>query len=245
VAALSALSEVERLREEDPFTEFLAEAAPTRIIALRSRFECDLNRARNKSVYLKPEDAWGLNLWHTTPTAAMLAETLSNYDQFYATVRALLRHLAKLHGGVVVFDIHSYNHRRDGADAPMADVQANPDVNIGTGSMDRRLWEPVVERFMADLRMCEYADRRLDVRENVRFLGGRFSSKLHESFPGVVCAIAIEFKKTFMDEWTGEVDQRRLDELGAAMRSTIPGVLESLESMKRQGTIGGEHHAPR
>jgi len=58
-----ALSEEVRLREEDPFTGQWTVVAPTRVVGLRSRFEVDLNRPREKAVYLTPEDAWGLKVW--------------------------------------------------------------------------------------------------------------------------------------------------------------------------------------
>ena len=211
VAELSALSEAERLREEDPFTDVLAEVAPTRLIGQRSRFEMDLNRPREQAVYLKPADAWGLNLWHK-PADSLRAESLANYDLFYAAAESLLRQLVKMHGRVVVLDLHTYNHRRDGADGPPADPQANPEVNVGTGSMDRGRWAPIVARFMGDLRAYDFFGRHLDVRENVKFFGGNFCRWIHQTFPGAVCGLAVEFKKTFMDEWTGEVDHTlRLD----------------------------------
>ncbi|NIP86404.1 MAG: N-formylglutamate amidohydrolase, partial [Planctomycetales bacterium] len=54
-----AISESDRLREEDPFTGMWTSLAATRIIGLRSRFELDLNRPREKAVYRTPEDCWG------------------------------------------------------------------------------------------------------------------------------------------------------------------------------------------
>jgi hypothetical protein len=48
-------------------------------------------------------------------------------------------------------------------------------------------------------------------------------------FPGQACAIAIEFKKTFMDEWTGELDLAKFDVLSAGLESTFPGILAELE----------------
>src|SRR5680860_1001536 len=47
-----ALNEEERLREEDPFTEFIIRDVPNRIIFHRSRFAVDLNRARDEPVCL-------------------------------------------------------------------------------------------------------------------------------------------------------------------------------------------------
>lgn len=232
VAELCALNDDQRRREEDPFTDVLAEAASTRLIGGRSRFEVDLNRRRSQAVYREPCDAWGLCVWREPLRQAIIDESIANYNLFYATAKALMRKLVAQHHRVVVLDIHSYNHRRNGPDQPAADPSTDPEVNIGTGSMDRAHWAPVVDRFIADLKRHEVGSRRLDVRENVKFFGGHFGASLHRSFPGAVCSIAIEFKKTFMDEWTGEVDREHLLQLQSALRTTLPGILESLHKMK-------------
>jgi N-formylglutamate amidohydrolase len=57
-----ALDDGTRLREEDPHTARFAAVAPTRLIAKRSRFEVDLNRPRDKAVYIAAADAWGLEV---------------------------------------------------------------------------------------------------------------------------------------------------------------------------------------
>ena len=46
ILKIMALSKEERLREEDPFTRIWTEVCDTRIIALQSRFEVDLNRVQ-------------------------------------------------------------------------------------------------------------------------------------------------------------------------------------------------------
>ena len=71
VAKLMALGDSERKREEDPYTGGWTAVAPTRIIGLNSRFEVDLNRPREKAVYLTPEDAWGLDVWRESPDKAV------------------------------------------------------------------------------------------------------------------------------------------------------------------------------
>ena len=48
------LSEADQLREEDPFTAELGEIAETRLVSQRSRFEIDLNRTREKAVFIIP-----------------------------------------------------------------------------------------------------------------------------------------------------------------------------------------------
>lgn len=229
VAARLALSDAERLREEDPFTDRFASVAETRIVGLRSRFEVDLNRPRDRAVYQKPEDAWGLHVWAASPPEDFVARSLAAYDAFYEEVERVLRRLEAQHGRFIVFDIHAYNHRRDGPEAPPADLEQNPEVNVGTGTMQRECWAPVVDRFISDLRAAEVQGRLLDVRENVKFQGGYFPEWIHTTFPETGCALAIELKKTFMDEWTGKPNEAAIDALREALASTIPGVLGALE----------------
>jgi N-formylglutamate deformylase len=243
VAAIMALDDAQRTREEDPFTARWTAIAPTRVIGTRSRFEVDLNRPRGKAVYRTPDDAWGLTVWKTPLPEGIVQRSLAEYDAFYAAMRDLFSGLSRMHGRFVVYDLHSYNHRRGGPHASPADPRDNPQVNVGTGTMDRSQWGPVVDRFMADLGRFDYPGGPLDVRENVRFQGGHFARWIHDTFPGTGCCLAIEVKKFFMDEWTGREDPSPRVAIGEALRSTIPGVLEELA---RLGPIDAEetrdHH---
>jgi N-formylglutamate deformylase len=237
VAKRLALNESQRLQEEDPFTEQLIEPFPTRLVGDRSRFEADLNRPRDKAVYLTPEDAWGLEIWTRPLPVEAVERSLANYDLFYATAEALLKQLVAIHDRIVLLDIHSYNYRREGADAPPALKETHPEINIGTGLMDRKRWEDVINPFIAALReydagVGEASGGRLDVRENVKFKGGELCRWIHRQFPESVCAIAVEFKKTFMDEWTGELDGGKLGVLRDALASTAPVLLQALATTK-------------
>lgn len=231
VACHLALSEPERLQEEDPYTGAWTEIADTTIVGLHSRFEVDLNRPRDKAVYRKPEDAWGLQVWKDELPDDVAALSLFEYDSFYEETRRILQEVERRHGRFFLFDLHTYNHRREGPDGPEADAEANPEVNIGTGTVDRALWGPVVDRFLLELKRFDFGGRSLDVRENVKFKGGHLSRWTHESFPQTGCAVAIEFKKTFMDEWTGRLDAAHHGRILEALRSTVPGVLEELSRL--------------
>jgi len=231
VAEIMALSEDERLREEDPFTAEWTSIGNTQIVGLRSRFEVDLNRPREKAVYQKPEDAWGLKVWKTKPNRELISWSLAEYDAFYREVFNIFTEIEKQFGFFVVFDLHSYNHLREGPDMPPADPVANPEVNIGTGTMDRSKWADLIDRFIFDLSSFNYNSRKLDVRENIKFKGGQFSRWIHQSFPDSACSISIEFKKFFMDEWSGKPDTQQLKEISLALQSTLPGVLEELKKL--------------
>jgi N-formylglutamate amidohydrolase len=231
VNELLALAEDERLREEDPFTGSWTELSPNRVIGLRSRFEVDLNRPRSEAVYVTEEHSWGLKTWKKPPKLEFLERSLAEYDAFYKAMCLLMKNVEDQHGRFLVFDLHSYNHRRNGPEGPPADPAGNPDVNVGTGTMVRERWSPIVDRFIRDLRSFDFMGRHLDVRENVRFRGGNFPRWIHQQFPQTGCALAIEVKKFFMNEWTGEADYQQLREIRLALESTVPGVLEELEKL--------------
>jgi hypothetical protein len=218
VRAAMALGDADRLREEDPHTGQAVAGIANHVVACRSRFEFDLNRGAADAVYATPEQSWGLRVWRDQPSEELVARSLAIHAAFYGMIGGLLDQMAAAYGRFVLLDVHSYNHRRDGPDAPpMAQADA-PDINIGTFSMPRDLWAPVLEPVMDAMRAFDFNGRRLDVRENVAFQGkGELARFVHDAWPGAGCAIAIEFKKFYMDEWTGVPDPAEL----AAMRGLI------------------------
>ena len=227
---LIALDEATRLREEDPYTDYWVKIVPGWIVTTHSRFEVDLNRDRDEAIYRSADMAWGLHLWKAPLSDEIVGHSLQEYDAFYAELESLLTRLANHYQRFVIFDIHAYNYRRQGPDAPPADPSLNPEVNVGTGTLDHKLWGHIVNRFIADLRKFEYLGRHLDVRENIKFEGRHLARWIHQKFPNSACVLSIEFKKFFMDEWTGEADAQQLRAIREALRSTIPGILEELNT---------------
>jgi N-formylglutamate deformylase len=223
VAEWIALDESARLREEDPFTDRIVAPAPARIVVNRSRFEVDLNRARDDAVYSLGDDTWGHAVWKEPLPGDVVRRSLAVYDAFYDDLAACLDRLAA-RGPFVLLDVHSYNHRREGPDALPAPTDENPALNVGTGSMDRGRWAAVVDTAIDSLRGRAVRGEPLDVRENVRFRGAQLAAWVHERYPHRGCALALEFKKTFMDEWSGQVDEHHLDDLAAAVAGTLPAL---------------------
>jgi N-formylglutamate deformylase len=230
VAALLAVDDATRRREEDQYTDGWTALAATRLVVRRSRFEVDLNRSRPKAVYLEPDDAWGLRCWKRPPPDGLVEASRRLHDAFYAELEDVLRSVEARYGRFVVYDLHSYNAGRPGSDRPAAD---EPDVNLGTGSMDRDRWAAVADRFLADLAAQAVGGRLLDVRENVRFKGGHLVCWIHETFPETGCGLAIEVKKFFMDEHTGQLDDGLSDAVGDALTATVPGMIDELNRLPR------------
>lgn len=227
LAAKMALDAAGRLREEDPFTARFIADIPNRIIVHRSRFEVDLNRAPEGAIYLHPDQSWGLKVWDRTPEDEEVALLMRQHARYYASLKHVLSDIEAEHGRFVLLDMHSYNHYRAGPSAPPTAQEAAPDINIGTFSMDRGRWAHVLELFMESLRRFTVRGRPIDVRENVAFEGkGEQTRFVHAHFPQTGCAIAVEFKKIFMDEWTGAPDDVAIEELRQAVAASLP-VLET------------------
>jgi len=231
VHEMMKLGEAERLREEDPHTGDWARISDSYIIATRSRFECDINRPRQTAIYVEPEDAWGLDVWHEHPGKDLIDRSLHVYDTFYAELDRIYEDMTDRFGTFLVLDLHSYNHQRGGPGAEYDDPVANPEVNIGTGTMDRNRWAPIVDTLVDALRSFDFGGRHLDVRENVKFRGGNHPRWGHATYPESACVIAVEFKKFFMDEWTGVLDIDQHDLVTNALRSVTEAVMPIVHKM--------------
>jgi hypothetical protein len=211
VAAAMALPDLDRLREEDPFTGRTVADVVNNIVVHRSRFEFDLNRAADGAIYETPEQSWGLEVWRGTPPRDLFDRSRAIHAAYYRMLGHYLDDIAADHERFVLLDIHSYNHRRDGADGAPTAQDAAPDVNIGTFSMPREQWAFLLDPLMEAMRDFDFNGRHLDVRENIAFQGkGEQTRFVHQHYPQG-CAIAIEFKKFFMDEWSGEPDAGEVD----------------------------------
>lgn len=227
----SGVDEATRLREEDPFTAGWTDIADVGIVATRSRFEVDLNRPRIHAVYRQPIDAWGLPVWHEGVSSAAHERSLAEYDAFYAMLLPFLKELESSYGRFFIYDLHSYNHRRSGPRGAPDDPALNPDINIGTGTMNRSLWAPAVDGLIEELRQVDFFGRPLDVRENIKFKGGGFPAFIHQHFPETGCAVAIEFKKFWMDEWTGQCDVAAHALIRSALAQTVSGIRQRLDML--------------
>ncbi|WP_257670523.1 N-formylglutamate amidohydrolase [Parapedobacter tibetensis] len=222
-----ALQEHERFREEDPYTAYMADLPVSRIDVRTSRFQIDLNRAREQAIYRRPEDAWGLQVWRRPLPKTSILQLLDEYDRFYTGVAQLLQWTIAMFGKFVVLDIHSYNHRRSNP-LEAASISENPEINIGT-AFNYGKWQLLGRRVVRFLSYHSILGHFPDVRENTKFGGGTFAEWVNRYYGEYGCVLSLEFKKTFMDEWTGRVDIRHLNDIRMALKGCIPFLLDQLD----------------
>ena len=234
LAEYVTLSDNSRLREEDPYTGKWLPISKNTITTETSRFEVDLNRPREKAVYLKPDDSWGLKVWKEEIPDDIYKRSLKKYSEFYSQLEKEIKNHLKHNKIIVVYDIHSYNYKRDGANKPPEADEQNPEINLGTGTLNRERWAPIVDRFIDETKKYNFMGRTLDIRENIKFRGGYFTRWIHENFTNSVCSLSIEFRKFFMDEWTGEPYNEVIEEIKALLQFTKLGVLEEITKMNNR-----------
>lgn len=208
-----ALSESERLYEEDPYTGELIESMPITMIGLDSRYEYDLNRPLARCIYSK---AWGKEVWNKNLPKSLRRKSIEKHKTFYRVLDALIAKIEEKFGACIVFDLHSYNYKRIERETPA--------FNIGTEQIDIDRWGRVVERFRTSLNKLKLANEPVTAALNDVFYGrGYLISHVNSRFENTL-VIPGEVKKVFMDETTGESYPLILDELKSGFKHVLTDI---------------------
>ena len=91
----------------------------------------------------------------------------------------------------------------------------------------REIFEPAITCFKSNLRRTKISDRPLRISENEIFLGGYLSRHLSRIYHERLLVLALEYKKIFMDEWTGELYPDILDKLASDFNSSVDRAVET------------------
>lgn len=204
-----ALTQAERYFEEDPYTGEFIDNMPITVIGRDSRYEYDLNRGPDTAIY---EEAWGKVVWKTPLTEAQKAESLEKHNRFYRVMRALYNRVLKKHGGCLVYDVHSYNYKRKGDDAPA--------FNIGTEQLDTKRYGEVIKHWNETLNAIEIAEHEIRSALDEVFYGRGYQATVAKEFNNML-VLPTEFKKIFMDEMTGEVHRGVIADLKPKFEKAI------------------------
>jgi hypothetical protein len=193
----------DRFREEDPYADVFVRDLPIRIIARDSRFEYDLNRVRRMCIYPYGEKKFGMDVWKRELEEQEKAPALYKHQEFHNLVDLVMKFLLKKMRFVVVFDMHTYCYQRNSK--PEWYEDPNPEINLGTRAVNRKLFGEVIHTFMNNLKGQTINNHIVRVEENRVFKGGYLSRRLSRKWHDEVLVMAIEYKKIFMNEWSGEV----------------------------------------
>lgn len=225
------LKEHERFREEDPYTAYMADLPVNKVVVNTSRFYVDLNRAEDQAIYKHPEDAWGLQVWNEELSKDIEKEQMAYYHQFYSEIKTLIQSTIQNFGHFIILDIHSYNHRRDHPDIE-APSESNPEINIGSKYNDPK-WNIPTNNFLDYLSTSTIKGHSPDVRKNVKFKGGGFSQWVNQHYSEHGYVLSIEFKKTFMDEWTGRGNILHIQDIRRVLIDSIPLLTNDIHSASK------------
>ncbi|MEW6990749.1 flavohemoglobin expression-modulating QEGLA motif protein [Colwelliaceae bacterium 6441] len=205
------LSKEERFYEEDPYTDELISSFPIQLIGNDSRFEYDLNRAKALSTYFKT--AWDKQVWQKPLTQKQRATSHNKHQSFYNVLEAIITVIEKQFNNAIVFDIHSYNHKRIEKDTPT--------FNIGGGQIDVERWGNVVNQFEKQLNKIELPNLKVRAAKDEVFHGrGYLITHINAHFDNTL-VLPTEVKKVFMDEVSGELYPLVLEELKAGVKNAI------------------------
>jgi hypothetical protein len=158
-------------------------------------------------------------------------ELHNGYNHWYNLLRITVSRLLERHPILLVLDMHSYNHRRNGpGSTPDPQIQ-NPDIILGRSNMTSSFY-PWVDRIQAALNGSLVGGQTIDCRTDVKFTGGWMSRWLHHHFPGRVVSLSVEFKKIFMDEWSGNLDNDMQNALTIAFHQAVLNNLIGLTDLR-------------
>lgn len=222
---LMRIPEKDRLFEEDPATDRMIRGTANAIWGLDSRAEYDLNRPAGRAVPLTAEQFWGVQVYRTAPTEAMVRRSLEKHEAFYRFAGSCIRILLEKYGFCVVYDIHSYNISRQ-----VEKGIVNPPVfNLGTALLDRPRWGERIDAWLNELGRIEIPGIRTTVEENRVFTGAGELCRCLTGWDPHILVLPTEIAKVYMDEHTGILHDTRIDAIGLGLRRAIAAHTPSKE----------------
>jgi len=185
-----------RWQEEDSLTGDFIESLPIRIIANDSRYEYDLNRHADQAIY---DVAWGKPVWKEALSSLEKEESLKKHREFYAVVEALVHKIEQKFGAGIVYDIHSYNYKRD-------DIHDEyPIFNLGTEQVNKKKYSKYVTKLIKELSKIEFENIENRVAENEVFFGRGYLAEFIMKRFSHILVLPLEVKKVYCDENNGDI----------------------------------------
>jgi N-formylglutamate deformylase len=205
------VDKADRYREEDPFMDRFIADFPIRILGRDSRFEYDLNINPYNAIYDFVKPKWGLRVWKEKIPEEERILSIKKHREFHELLEMVCSYLLLQNRHGLLFDLHAYCYQRETRQQWHKDER--PEINIGTGPVNREIFEPAIRCFKSYIHKTEIHGHTLRINENEIFQGGYLSRHLSRIYHDRLLVLALEYKKIFMDEWTGELYEDILDKL--------------------------------
>lgn len=203
-----ALDEYERWYEEDPHTADFIASMPITLVGNDSRFEYELNR--KDPIY---EEAWGKKIWKKPLTKKEINISTQKHANYYRVTHALIEKLESLFGASLVYDVHSYNHKRWD--------RAVPVFNIGAECIDQKKYAPFVENWRKELGEIKLKGLQIESKINDVFFGRGYNLEYITTNFDNTLVLATEISKIYCDEETGEIYPQLIKSIQTALKKAI------------------------
>jgi len=205
-------SAYDRWYEEDPATKQMITSHPIVIAGRDSRFEYDLNRAPEDAVF---ETAWGKTLWKQPLKKEEKQLSLEKHRTFYKVVKTLVQKLEALHGGCIVYDMHSYNWQRWDREVPT--------WNLGTKNINNNRYGAVVEQWRHTLSTMALPHHiKSTAAINNTFYGnGYFLRFITDHFENTL-VLATEIAKVYCEEYRQIIYPEVVAAVAAQLQKMLP-----------------------
>lgn len=205
------LSDQERLREEDPYTDEMILSFPISLIGRDSRYEYDLNRSTEECVYTT---AFKQKVWKRPLTQRQKQLSLEKHACYYRILERVVRKVREKFRGCLIFDLHSFNHKVPGREEA-------PVFNLGTWNLDMRQWKPLVTKLESELAKIKLPNMEVTVGRDRIFYGKGYQSYFSRNNLVNAPTIPLEVLKVFMDEESGELYPLVLNDLKKGLHTAI------------------------
>lgn len=220
-----AVRREDRFREEDPYMDAFIREFPLQVVARDSRYEYDLNREPARAVYPADSMKWGKKVWCREIPARERDLSLAKHQEFHDLTDIVVEYLLRHNRHALIFDMHSYCYQREGRISWFEDPR--PEINLGTRAVNRELFTGAIESCLKELSATRIGDHPVRTAENKVFQGGYLSRRLSKARHNQVLVLALEYKKIFMDEWSGRVYPDILDVLVRDFQAAAGKIIRS------------------
>ncbi|MDG1477490.1 MAG: DUF1704 domain-containing protein [Vicingaceae bacterium] len=203
-----ALDDYERWYEEDPHTADFIASMPITLVAHDSRYEYELNR--KQPVY---EEAWGKQVWKKPLSKKEIKISAQKHENYYKVTHALIGKLESLFGASLVYDVHSYNHKRWDRDVPV--------FNIGVEKIDNEKYAKYINNWKEELENIKLNGIKVNAEINDVFFGRGYNLEFITKNFNNTLVLATEISKIYCDEETGEIYPQVIKNIQARFKKAI------------------------